>query len=162
MQKYSLADIDQDILNQRWNKHKRSLRRSDTARKKQERMYAADHSGYMQMPYYVKREVYTHKYECIFIPERTVEHKRFIINASTGAYEIKIIGVETVPAHWSRCHRGCKIHEIEPYLKQYDRTTARATYKHLAVRKERHADYDEAPSAHSYYKRVAEVDWLAW
>ena len=162
MRKYSLTDIDPDVINQRWNKHKRSLRRNDTARKKQERMYAADHSGYMQMSYYVKREVYTHKYERIFVPERTVEHKRFVINASTGAYEIKIVGVETIPAHWGRRPRVCQIHEIEPYLKQYSRTTARAVYKHLAVRKERHASYDEAPAKRSHYKRTAEVDWLAW
>ena len=162
MRKYSFADINQDVLNQRWNKHKRSLRRSDTARKKQERMHDADHSGYMQTPYYVKREIRISHCEPVFFPERAIPRMHIVRNAETGEPELQTDKIIIVPAYWGKRCKSSEIIIIKPYLKQYSRTSARATYKHLAVRKERHADYDEAPSTHSYYKRVAEVDWLAW
>lgn len=143
------------------DKIKRAARIANATKKKKQRMKFSQVKGYPNYPYYVKSDCILRKTTREVIPSHTVLKLVRTYDETT----------DRVVFHLEEVFCPSKVHKkvissnsksITPYLKQYCRTSARAPYKHLAVRKERYTKYDVAPSARSFYKRTAEVDWLAW
>lgn len=152
----------EDYLMRESAKTKRARRIYFTQKKKEYRMRCAKDNIALFYPYYIKSECMLR--ECVkeFIPEHLSVQKRLLFNPETLEFSQIIVGEKLIPAHYKKRVLSQTYKAIKPYLKQYCRTACRAHYKHLAVRKERYAKYDYAPSSRANHKRVAEVDWLAW
>lgn len=142
-------------------KEKRARRIASTNKKRKQRMKFSQVKGYPKYPYYVKSECVQKQTALEVIPECIKQELVRVYDEAIGKFIFHIKDVYQPPRSRKRTlsftHK-----EIAPYLKQYCRTNVRAEYKRLAVRKERYTKYEFAPSARSYYKRIAEVDWLAW
>lgn len=156
-----LVDVSEFVQHKN-RKHHRAKRIASTQKTKARRMREAELLSYPSYPYYIKSECLIYRYRREFVPTHEEARTRLVFSPKTFEFHEEVIGAKVIPAHYRKRIVHSTVKKIKPYLKQYCRTSCRKEYKHLAVRKERYARYEYAPSARSSYKRVAEVDWLAW
>lgn len=148
-------------IRQQEPKIRRATRIMNNKRKKAQRIALAQRDIYTY-PYYLKTECSSPRYIEEFVEEHSEQRTRLVFNSETRPFSRIVTENVIVPAHYRKRVISRDIVQIKPYLKQYCTTAFRSRYKHLAVRKERHASYDRAPAEKGYYRRVAEVNWLAW
>lgn len=148
-------------IKQQKPKVRRAIRIMNNKLKKDQRTTLAQRDIYTY-PYYLKTECSIPRYAEEFVAEHSEQRTRLVFNSETGLFSRIVTENVIVPAHYRKRVISRDTVQIKPYLKQYCTTAFRSRYKHLAVRKERHASYDRAPAEKGYYRRVAEVNWLAW